>query len=147
MTINERIKYFRKNILNLSQTEFASKLGMKQTSISTLERSGATVTDQAILLICTIFNLCEDWLRNGTEPMYKSQETFSLDRYAKERGMNEEDIEVIKAYFDIDPEIRRAFMTGFRDQPKPAYLDRIPDTPEELLQMSLDDKRNKNEAG
>ena len=48
MNINERIKDFRKNVLHLSQTEFATQLGMKQTSVSTFEKSGATVTDPTI---------------------------------------------------------------------------------------------------
>ena len=34
MTINERVKHFRKDVLHISQTEFAVSLGMKQTGVS-----------------------------------------------------------------------------------------------------------------
>lgn len=40
MTINERVKHFRKDVLHISQTEFAVSLGMKQTGVSYMERDG-----------------------------------------------------------------------------------------------------------
>jgi DNA-binding transcriptional regulator YiaG len=43
MTINERVKHFRKDVLHISQTEFAVSLGMKQTGVSYMERDGSTV--------------------------------------------------------------------------------------------------------
>ncbi len=39
MTINERVKHFRKDVLRISQTEFAVSLGMKQTGVSYMERT------------------------------------------------------------------------------------------------------------
>lgn len=38
MTINERIKYLRKNIFCLSQAELAEKLGISQTAVAVLEQ-------------------------------------------------------------------------------------------------------------
>ena len=71
MTINERIRYLRKDQLKLSQTDFASFIGMKQTSVSYFEKNGATVTDQTIRSIClAIDGLNEDWLRTGNGDMF-----------------------------------------------------------------------------
>lgn len=73
MTINERVKYFRKEILHISQTEFASSLGMKQTGVSYMERNGSTVTDQTIKAICLLYNVNEEWLRTGSGDMFQPQ--------------------------------------------------------------------------
>ena len=70
MTINERVRYFRKDVLHMNQTEFALSIGMKQTSVSSFEKEGATVSDQSIKAISSIHGVSEKWLRNGTEPMY-----------------------------------------------------------------------------
>lgn len=81
MTINERVRYFRKEVLKMNQHTFAKYLGMKQTSISSLENG--TVSEPAIKSICLAFNLNEDWLRYGTEPMYV-EKLFSFLKYMKE---------------------------------------------------------------
>ncbi len=116
MNINERIRDFRKNVLHLSQTEFATQLGMKQTSVSTFEKSGATVTDPTIKALCMAFNLNEDWLRNGTEPMYIQAPTFSLDKFVKDHGGTDLELDIMKAYFELDPDIRKMLVKHFKEQ-------------------------------
>ena len=114
MTINERIRYFRKDVLDMNQTEFADKLGMKQTSVSGIERESVAVTDRTIKTICLIFNVNEDWLRTGSGPIYNEHEAFSLDQFAREHGATQLELEIIKVYFELDPTIRRAVMDHFR---------------------------------
>lgn len=114
MTINERIRYFRKDVLDMNQTEFADKLGMKQTSVSGIERESVAVTDRTIKTICLIFNVNEDWLRTGSGPIYNEREAFSLDQFAREHGATQLELEIIKVYFELDPTIRRAVMDHFR---------------------------------
>ena len=116
MNINERIKDFRKNVLHLSQTEFATQLGMKQTSVSTFEKSGATVTDPTIKALCMAFNLNEDWLRNGTEPMYIQAPTFSLDDFVRQHGGTELEIDIMKAYFELEPDTRAMLIQHFKER-------------------------------
>lgn len=116
MNINERIKDFRKNVLHLSQTEFATQLGMKQTSVSTFEKSGATVTDPTIKALCMAFNLNEDWLRNGTEPMYIQAPTFSLDDFIRQHGGTELELDIIKAYFELEPGVREMLVQHFKER-------------------------------
>lgn len=74
MEINERVRYFRTKVIKMNQRAFAKCLGMKQTSISSLENG--TVSEPAIKSICLAFNLNEDWLRYGTEPMYVEKTVF-----------------------------------------------------------------------
>ena len=64
MTVNQRVRYFRTEIVKMSQRAFAKCIGMKQTSISSLENG--SVSSQTIKALCLAFNLNEDWLRYGT---------------------------------------------------------------------------------
>lgn len=136
MTINERVKHFRKDVLHISQTEFATSLGMKQTGVSYMERDGSTVTDQTIKAICLLYNVNEDWLRNGSGEMYIQPDAFSLDDFVKSKGATGLELEIVKTYFELDPEIRKAAVAHFKRRlaaavaADPALL--VPDTEEEL---------------
>ena len=113
MTINERITYLRKEILKLNQKKFADKIGMKQTSVSTFEQNGATVTEQTKTSICTIYNISRKWLDSGIEPIFNETENFELDKFAKSKGATELEIEILKAYFDLDKNIRKEVIQHF----------------------------------
>lgn len=116
LTINERIRDFRKNVLHMSQTEFATQLGMKQTSVSTFEKFGGTVTDPTVKALCMAFNLNEDWLRYGTKPMYIQEPTFSLDKFVKDHGGTDLELEAMKAYFELEPDIRKMLVRHFKER-------------------------------
>jgi len=136
MTINERVRYFRKDVLHMNQTEFALSIGMKQTSVSSFEKEGATVSDQSIKAISSIHGVSEEWLRYGTEPMFVQPATFSLDNFAKSKGATPLELEIIKTYFELDPEIRKAALSFFKSKlasaiaSDPGLL--LPDTSEEM---------------
>ena len=130
MTINERVRYLRKDVLHMNQTEFAFSIGMKQTSVSSFEKEGATVSEQSIKAISSVHNISEEGLRSGIEPMRIEPETFNLDEFARARGASDLELKVVKAYFELDPDIRKMLMEHFKteltdnnDHPK---------TPEEL---------------
>lgn len=65
MNIGERIKYLRKNVLKLSQSDFGSKIGISRSNIGNIESGRVNVTDRNIADICEKYNVVEDWLRNG----------------------------------------------------------------------------------
>lgn len=115
MTINERIRQLRKEHLKMSQTEFADLIGMKQTSVSSFERVGATVTNQTIISICNaIPSLNVEWLRTGATPMFIQPDTFSLDRFITEHGATELEREIVKTYFELPEDVRQIVMEHFR---------------------------------
>ena len=62
--MNNRIKEVRKKI-GLSQEEFGKRLMVTKTSISKIEAGINNPSDQTIKLICSEFNVNEDWLRTG----------------------------------------------------------------------------------
>lgn len=113
MTINERIKFLRKE-KGLTQKTLASALGITQSGVSFLEQEGSSVSDQTIKLICTVFGVREEWLRTGKGEMYSSAELFSLDRFVAERGATELELAIVKAYFELDPAIRQTVLEHFR---------------------------------
>ena len=71
--MNSRVRELRK-ALNLSQKDFAQKIGLKQNAISYMEKSGATVTEQNIKTICSQFSVNENWLRTGSGKMFLENE-------------------------------------------------------------------------
>lgn len=133
-TLNERIKTVRKN-LGLSQKDFAEKIGISQRSVSWGEQPGNNVPDSTIKALCMAFRVSETWLRDGTGPMYTAEPTFSLDQFVRDHHGTDQEIEIMKAYFELDPEIRRKVWDHFRARfpaSGPPGLDDVPGTPEEL---------------
>jgi len=67
--LNERIKKLRRT-LDLTQQEFADRLGIKRGGISNYEIGRNEPADSVVSLICREFNVNEEWLRNGTGEMF-----------------------------------------------------------------------------
>jgi len=68
--LKERIKKLR-NYLGLTQQKFADRLGLKRQTIAAYEIGNIAPSDSTILLICKEFDINEEWLRHGKEPMQK----------------------------------------------------------------------------
>lgn len=66
--MKDRICMVRKEA-KLNQAEFADKLGLTKNFISLLENGNRIPSDRTISDICRIFDVQEDWLRHGLEPM------------------------------------------------------------------------------
>ncbi len=73
MTISERLKFLRKNVLKMNQTEFADQLGISQNAISGYEQANRNISNCVIKSTCRTFNVCEEWLRDGTGEMFQGQ--------------------------------------------------------------------------
>lgn len=67
--MNERIKQLRKH-LGLNQTEFGSRIGVKQTSVAGYETGARVPIDAVITSICRTFGVSELWLRTGEGDMF-----------------------------------------------------------------------------
>lgn len=67
--MNNRIKEIRK-ALNLTQSEFGAKVGVKGNTIGNYEIGLRTPSDAVIFSICREFNVNEEWLRTGTGEMF-----------------------------------------------------------------------------
>ena len=70
--MNERIKKLRK-ALDLTQQEFADRIGVKRNTIATYEIGRNTPLDAVITSICKTYNVSETWLRTGEGEMFVQQ--------------------------------------------------------------------------
>lgn len=70
--MKDRIKKIRKE-LDLTQQEFADKLGTARSNIAGYETGKRQPSDAVVSLICTKFNVNEHWLRDGTGNMFIEQ--------------------------------------------------------------------------
>ena len=87
--MNKRIKKLRK-CLDLTQQEFAEKIGVKRNTVATYEMGRSEPSDAAISLICREFNVNENWLRNNEEPMFNQQSKKEELTYAIEKFLSNE---------------------------------------------------------
>ena len=67
--MNERIKAVR-FALGISQEEFGKRLGVTRGAITNIELNKVEPKPLFVDLICREFNVNEDWLKNGAEPMF-----------------------------------------------------------------------------
>ena len=67
--MNERIKAVRL-ALGMSQEEFGKRLGVTRGAITNIELNKVEPKPLFVDLICREFNVNEDWLKNGAEPMF-----------------------------------------------------------------------------
>lgn len=114
-TINARIKNVRKEA-GMNQKEFSESIGVTQSGVSYMEQDGRNVSDITIKSICNYFNVNEDWLRNGTKPMYIQAPTFSLDNFVRQHGGTELEIDIMKAYFELEPDVRAMLIQHFEER-------------------------------
>lgn len=66
--MHERLKRLRKS-LDLTQQEFANKIGMKRNTVANYETHRNEPSAAVVSLICREFNVNEDWLRTGNGDM------------------------------------------------------------------------------
>lgn len=105
MSINERVRYLRKEVLGLSQAEFGAELHIRQTAVSMLEtRTG--VSDRNITDICARWNVSERWLRTGEGAIFKSPHIASRIDVASTRTL------AIKVYESLDDAERVSFLSA-----------------------------------
>ena len=67
--MHERLRKLRKT-LDMTQQEFAEKLGIKRSTMATYESGRNEPIDAVISLICREFNVSEEWLRTGKGDMF-----------------------------------------------------------------------------
>lgn len=66
--MKERIKQVRQ-LSDMTQLQFAEKIGLSRNYVAMIEIGQREPSDRTISDICRIFDIQEDWLRHGLEPM------------------------------------------------------------------------------
>ena len=105
--MEDRIKAIRK-ALDLTQTEFGLKIGVKGNTITNYETGLRNPSEAVIFSICREFNVNENWLRNGKGDMFLVLPPE--DEYVRAAAMiaKDDDDEIIRQviieYFKLNPE-------------------------------------------
>ena len=141
--MNEYVYCVKKK--KLSRAAFGERIGVSGDVINNLERGRVEVKEHIIKLISAEYGVTEEWLRNGTEPMYTEPDSFSLDEFATAHHATDLEKEIVKAYFRIDPDTRKKVLNHFRE----CFMGSggVPDTPEELETMYPPVKKGEENAG
>ena len=119
MELYERIRYLRKEHLHLSQEAFGERLGVSRSVIKNIELDALARPDQKlslIKLICKEFSISEDWLLYGEGEMEVQPDTFSLDDFARQHNATELELNILKAYFELDPDLRNDLIQHFKER-------------------------------
>lgn len=102
--MNERIRSVRKNA-GLKQAEFADRLGIKASTVTSYETGLRVPSDAIITSICREFRVSEAWLRDGIEPMYVAlDDSDELNRIFEEIGASDDELikAAIRVYWRLD---------------------------------------------
>ena len=114
MTIGQRIREIRKHY-GLNQTDFGERIGLKQTAIGLYENDQRGVADRTILLICEKYSVREEWLRDGTEPMFIESDSTIVSQLSSEYGLDAFEKVLIEGFLKMKPEERAVIKTYVRN--------------------------------
>ena len=95
----ERIKYLRKQVLDLSQDDFSKKINISRSNLGNIETGKINLTERVLSDICRTFQVKKDWITTGIEPIF-------------EEGNNPLDTEVLKLYSSLTDENKK-YLYGY----------------------------------
>lgn len=109
--MKDRIKEIRKSLSDCGKTqeEFSKFLGISKSNLASYETGRRAPTDAVIGLICQKCNINEDWLRNGTPPMYKEKDGSFSELLSDLEDSDDDFIKsLIKVYMGLDEDSKEA---------------------------------------
>lgn len=112
MNIGNRLQILRIDLLSnkkLTRKQFGEKIGVSEDVIKNIEYNRVEIKDHIIKLICQTFNVNEDWLRNGNEPIFIEKETDALEEFFNEKNASPLARKIIKKYFNLNEKHREMF--------------------------------------
>ena len=107
--MNTRLRELRKNLLNLTLKDFGNKISLSPGALGDIENGRRILQDRHIKLICQTFNVNEDWLRNGNEPIFIEEEEKDIIGLLKENGVKPMVLEIIENYLKMPDESKNIF--------------------------------------
>lgn len=102
--MNERIKAVRKGA-GLKQSEFAERLGIKTSTVTSYETGLRVPSDAIVTSICREFRVSETWLRTGAGEMFlPMDDDEELAQVMAEIKLSSDELirTIIKSYWRLD---------------------------------------------
>lgn len=109
MEMHERVKRVR-NDNNMTQNEFAERLGVTRSVISNIELNRLAKPEQKTSLIKLIskeFGINEEWLLNGIEPMLVKTSNELLDQLAAKYNLKDAEKQAFEALLTLGENDRK----------------------------------------
>ena len=104
---NERIKKLRK-ALDLTQAEFASRIGTTQNSLAGYETGRRNSSSSVVNNICKEFRVNETWLRTGEGDMFLPSPNGVLDELVQKYGLSTRGKVIVEKFLDLNPDVQEA---------------------------------------
>ncbi|WP_196595493.1 hypothetical protein, partial [Pectinatus frisingensis] len=81
----------------------------KRVTVSWLEKSGNTITEQNKKIICDKFHISMHWFETGEGEMYALDAPFDIfDSMRKELNLSDVKEKILRGYFNLDTHSRKA---------------------------------------
>jgi len=108
----KRLRYLRKDILKLTLKEFGKKIGMSPSAISDIESNKSGFNNRNIMLVHSIFNVNEDWLRFGTGDIFIEKNNINpLDNLK----LDNLEYSILETYLSLDDTSRVVIKNYIKD--------------------------------
>lgn len=106
--MNENIKKLRLE-LGLTMEEFGKNLGVTRSAISNIENGYRNLTEQMVLAICNVYNVNEQWLRNGTGDMFVEDTDSLIEKIISDYPLDKLSQTILRTYIELEPKEREVF--------------------------------------
>lgn len=149
---NQRIRKLRRE-LDLTQQEFAERIGVSRANIGKYETGISEPSAAVLSLICREFDVREEWLRNGEGEMFKPKPSDILDQLAYKYKLFNFDYVMIEKFLAMPPDLRRAIYDHFHDVDAalsemdpyaPAYTGSEPPRPMDRIMETITSQQKEN---
>ena len=143
--MEERLKELRKT-LNLTQQEFADKIGVKRNTIAQYESGRNAPIDAVVTLICRTYGVNETWLRTGEgemfQPKSRNDELLDYARRIAEGSPGSIQAKILTAMtrltdaqWEVLAQVAEQFVAEYQAQPgrEPTIEERVEAYRQELL--------------
>lgn len=109
MNKGERVKIVRKS-LNLTLEKFGERLGLKKSTLSSIETGRNNLADSVAKAICREFNVNYLWLAEGIGEMLSESPETILDDVATMYHLTESETKFLKNLLSLSGQERMAFI-------------------------------------
>ena len=107
--IGDRILQLRKE-LSLTQEEFGNKIGIKKSSMSSIEKNKSNPSEQTIKFICKEFNVNYGWLVDGKGEIFIDTDRTTIELLADDYKLRPVEVSLIEEFVKLDEEERNVLL-------------------------------------
>ncbi len=134
--MNERLKSIRKS-LSMTQKDFGAELGVSRDTYASYESGRVIPNNTFIQLMCSKFNVNEEWLRTGDGEMFIKTKRTTLDELTASYNLNDKEKAIIQAFLDLSPH-GRAGVLEYVDKLVGSIAGSAPSRDEQIAQRIAD---------